>query len=89
MEKRRRLQDEYRFPGFRPRAGIKGVFGDSKARVIRLERTQKKLFADVARQCIGVITTRRCGGYGICHAGMHGFTWKWKFGESNARGVGR
>ena len=41
MEKRRRLLDEYRFPGFSPRAEIKGIFGDPKARVIRLKRTQK------------------------------------------------
>lgn len=34
MEKKRRLLDEYRFPGFSPIAEIKGIFGDSKARVI-------------------------------------------------------
>ncbi|MBE7446145.1 MAG: hypothetical protein HS132_13190 [Planctomycetia bacterium] len=41
MEKKRRLLDEYRFPGFVPRAEIKGIFGDSNARDIRLKRTQK------------------------------------------------
>ncbi|OOP55141.1 MAG: hypothetical protein AYP45_16460 [Candidatus Brocadia carolinensis] len=41
MRKKKRLLDEYRFPGFRPKAEIKGIFGDSKARVIRLVRTQK------------------------------------------------
>lgn len=33
--------DEYRSPGFRLKAVIKGIFGNSKARVIRLVRTQK------------------------------------------------
>jgi hypothetical protein len=41
MGKNRRLLDEYRFPGFRPRAEIQGVFGDPKARVIQFKRTQK------------------------------------------------
>ena len=33
--------NEYRFPGFRPETVIKVIFGDSKARVIRLVRTQR------------------------------------------------
>ena len=37
----RRLLDAYRFPGFRPQATIKGVFGDPKARVISLVRQKK------------------------------------------------
>ncbi len=41
MRKKKRLLDEYRFPGFRPKAEIKGIFGDSTVRVIRLVRTQK------------------------------------------------
>ena len=35
------MLDEYRFPGFRPKAEITGIFGDPKARGIRLERRQK------------------------------------------------
>jgi hypothetical protein len=30
MGKARRLLDEYRFPGYQPKAGVRGVFGDSK-----------------------------------------------------------
>jgi len=44
METRRRLVDLYRFPGFRPRASVRGVFGDPQARVVSLERRGKKLF---------------------------------------------
>jgi len=89
MGKKRRLQDEYRFPGFRPRSRIRGIFGDPKARVIRLERTQKKRYAVVAARYIGVITTRQYDGYGICHVGMSGYIWKWKSDGFNARGVGK
>lgn len=89
MEKKRRLLDEYRFPGFSPRAEIKGIFGDPKARVIRLKRTQKKLYAGVVGGFIGVITTRRCVGYGIYPVGMRGFTWKWKFCEYYVGSAGK
>ena len=81
MGKKRRLLDEYRFPGFVPRAEIKGIFGDSNARDIRLKRTQKKRYAGVVERFIGVIMTRRCVGYGIYPVEMHGFTWKLRCGE--------
>jgi len=87
MGKKRRLLDEYQFPGFRPRSTIQGIFGNPKARVIRLERTQKKRHADAVERFTGVTTTRQCDVYGTCPVGMHGSTWKWKFGESNANGV--
>ncbi len=38
----KRLLDEYRFPGFRPVAKIKGEFWDPKALIITLKRSQKK-----------------------------------------------
>jgi hypothetical protein len=40
--KPKRLADAYRFPGFQPRAMLRGVFGDRKARVITLVRRSKK-----------------------------------------------
>ena len=87
MKKQKRLLDEYRFPGFRPQAKIQGVFGDQKARIIRLERTQKKRFVDVAELCIEVITIKASGGYGIYPVEMHGFIWKWMSGEYYVEGV--
>jgi len=89
MGKKRRLLDEYQFPGFRPRSTIQGIFGKPGAWVIRLERTQKKRHAVAAARSIAVTTTRPCGGYGICPAGMPGFTWTWKFGGFAANGVAR
>ena len=83
------MLDEYRFPGFRPKAKIKGIFGDPRARVITLQRSQKKQHAVAAEQYIGVITTRQNDGYGTCPVGMHGSTWKWKSGESGANSVGK
>ncbi len=70
-------------------AKVKGVFGDPKARVITVQRTQKKRYAAVAVQCIEPITTRRYGAYGIFHVEMPEYIWNWKCGGSNARGSGR
>src|SRR5438094_4372481 len=33
VRRKRRLSDAYSFPGFRPEATVRGVFGDPKARV--------------------------------------------------------
>ena len=41
MSKRRTLSDLYRFPGCRPKKAVKGIFGDPRARVIKLERRKK------------------------------------------------
>ena len=76
MGKKRGLLDEYRFPGFRPRHDIHGIFGDPKARVIRLKRVQKKRHAAAVALYIGAITTRMCGEYGTCLAGTPVYTWK-------------
>jgi hypothetical protein len=57
MGKKRRLLDEYQFPGFRPQSEIQGIFGDPRARVIRLKKTQKKRFADAVARLIGDTTT--------------------------------
>jgi hypothetical protein len=89
MTKKKTLLDEYRFPGFRPRAEVKGVFGDGKARVLRLERGQKKLFAVVAALCIGVTTTGRRAGFGICPVAMYGYIWKCNSGGLDATNVAK
>jgi hypothetical protein len=78
MGKKRRLLDEYQFPGSRLRSKIQGIFGDPKARVIRLKRTQKKQHAVAAGQCIAVITTRQYDRDETCPVGMPGSIWKWK-----------
>ena len=82
--KRKRLLDAYRFAGFCPLEGVRGVFGDSKARVITLVRRSKKRSARnvVGRTRAG--TTARHGGCGICPAATRGSIWNSKFGGCNA-----
>src|SRR4030067_2900541 len=89
MVKKRGLLDEYKFPGVRTRSAIQGMVGDPKARIIRLERREKKRPVAFAGLCIGATTTRRDAGYGTCPAGMPGYTWRWRFGASGARGAGK
>jgi len=42
MKKKKRLWDTYSFPGYKPSPKVMGVFGDSQALVIKLERRGKK-----------------------------------------------
>ncbi len=79
MRKIKRLLDEYRFPGFRPVAKIKGKFGDSKARIIPLERRQKKRRAAVAEQFIEAIMTAKHDLFAIYHVVQSGFIWRWTY----------
>jgi hypothetical protein len=65
MRKRETLLNEYRFSGYNPIAELTGFFGDPKARVIQLNRIQKKQYAEIAALRIGAITTRRYGIFGI------------------------
>jgi transposase len=41
MGRARRLEDVYRFPAFRPRATVRGVFGDPKVRIVGLSGGEK------------------------------------------------
>ena len=80
MKKIKKLRDEYRFPGFYPKAAIKGKFRDNKARVIRLIRSQKKLNADVAESYIGVSMIIKSELSEIYHVAMPESIWQWKRG---------
>ena len=84
MGKKRRLLDEYQFPGVRPRSAIQGMFGDPKARIVWLDRTEKKRHAVAVAPCIAVITTRQYDRYGTCPAEMPGYIWLWRYGEFGA-----
>ena len=57
--KKKRLEDAYRFPGFRPSRWVRGVFGDSQVRIMVLERRQKKRLAAFAVKSTVHSTTRK------------------------------
>jgi len=65
------------------------MFGDPKARIIRLDRTQKKRYVANAGQFTGAIMTRRNGGYATCPVAMPVCMWKRIFGEYNAGNAGK
>lgn len=89
MVRYRRLWDTYRFPGFRPQHTVKGIFGDPKARVVRLVRRGKKRLVGFAVLFIPRFTTARPGRFGTSPAGMRAFTWKWRSDGWIAEGARR
>ena len=89
MGKYRRLWDTYSFRGFHPQHSVSGIFGDPKARVIRLIRRGKKQFVEPAALFTIPSTTGRFAGYETCPAGICASIWRWKFGASIAEGAKR
>jgi hypothetical protein len=83
-----RLSDTYRFPGFKPKEHIKGVFGEPETRIVRLERTGKKLPAGLVGEQAGPSMTRKPGVYVISPVGIPGFTLNLKPEGSSARRAG-
>ena len=77
-EKKKGLEYAYRFPGFRPSRWVRGVFGDPKARIVLLEREQKKQFAAFAVKSTVHFTTVRRGACGISPAAIRECIWMWK-----------
>lgn len=82
--RRRRLQDLYAFPGFRPLATVHGVFGDRKARLIKLVRRAKKRAAEAAVRCIARGTTARSVVYAISPVVARGYICSWRCGAFDA-----
>lgn len=78
MKKAKRLTDAYRFPGFIPQQIVVGVFGDPKARVIKLNRIEKKRIAQNAERSIGVFMTVRCAMFAIFRAATQGSILSWR-----------
>ena len=74
----------YRFPGFRPAPTVVGIFGDPKARVIRLQRRGKKRRAEPAGSSIIPGTTGRYAVFATCPVGTCESTWSWRSVESTA-----
>jgi hypothetical protein len=89
MARYRRLWDTYRFPGFRPEHTVSGIFGDPKARVIRLVRRGKKRLVVFVALFIKRFTTARREEFGTFPAGILASTWRWRFEEWLAEGAKR
>jgi hypothetical protein len=79
MRKHRRLWDTYRFPGFRPRSTVRGIFGDPKARIVFLDRRGKKRFAQPAAISSEDGTIASGAGCGIWRAEIIASTWSDRF----------
>ena len=77
--KHKRLLDAYRFAGFRPLELVRGVFGDSLARVITLVRRSKKRSAKCVAEHTRSGTTARGGAPAICPAATRGSIWSSRF----------
>ena len=85
--KKKRLEDAYRFPGFRPSRWVRGVFGDSQVRIMVLEREQKKRLAAFAVKSTVHSTTARYDPYEIFPAGIRECISRWSSGEWHAAAV--
>ncbi len=84
-----KLVDAYRFLGFCPSASAGGIFGDPKARVVRLVRRAKKHAVAPAGRCTAASTIARCGEFAISRAAIRGSSWRSRFDESVARAAAR
>jgi hypothetical protein len=73
------ILDAYRFPFFRPLEKIRGLFGDSKARIITLVRRSKKQSATPVAELNPVGTTRSSDEFAIFPVATHEFIWRSRF----------
>jgi hypothetical protein len=87
MAKLKRLQDVYRFPGFVPMVGVRGVFGDPWAVVITLHRRRKKPSAGCAVEDLAPSTTNGRDACATSRVATGGSISSSRFGESIALGV--
>lgn len=89
MRKIKRLTDCYKVPGFIPRHKVVGVFGDPKARVIKLYRIEKKRVVRNAAGSIADFMTARSAVSVIFHVATHGSILSWKSAAFTAGSAGK
>jgi len=88
-KRKRRLWDAYAFAGFRPEGTVRGIFGDPKARIIKLNRRSKKRDAPIAEACTTAGTIVRSGVYAICLAATRAYTLSLRSDASFAKRVAK
>lgn len=79
--KRKRLLDAYQFPFFRPLEKIRGIFGDSKARIITLVRRSKKQSAMLVAERTLSGTTRSFDEFATSPVATPASIWRSRFDE--------
>src|ERR1700722_16477379 len=89
MRKSMRLPDTYRFPGFRPAATVRGLFGEPKARVVSLRRDRKKRPVAPAGNPSAPSTTASSGASATCPAATPACSWRSRSDAWTAAGAGR
>ncbi len=89
MRKRLKLSDSYRFPCFKPKQTVTGIFGDPHARVVSLIRQGKKLSAVPAELFIGHSMTTRSKESATFPAATPVSTLICRYSASSARGAGK
>jgi len=57
MKEKKSLSALYSFPGFRARSQLKGIYQDQPARVVELQRRQKKQPVRCAAKALGASMT--------------------------------
>jgi hypothetical protein len=89
MRKKKTLYDAYQFPGFAPHRIVVGIFGDRHARVIKLDRQEKKQHAVVAAQCTDLSMTIKSAGSVTLSVVTRASIWNYRYGVSCAGAVAR
>jgi hypothetical protein len=85
----KKLEDAYRFPGFRPLPTVQGIFGDAHARVVTLTRREKKQSAVLAAWSTEASTTGSGGVYETFLAEDSAFSWTWRCAASSVGAAAR
>jgi len=62
--KARRLADAYAFPGFRPLAGVQGMFGDPQVRLVTLVRPGKNDLRGLRYRSLPLVRPQASSGTG-------------------------
>jgi len=89
MKKIKRLTDAYRVSEFKPQPIISGIFGDPKARIIRMNRIEKKHDVRIVERIIRVSMIERSAWYETCPAVTCGSSSNWRYAELPAGAAGR
>jgi len=75
MKTKKTLNDLYSFPGFRAHSKLKGMFGNSPARIVTLVRRQKKRYAAHAARPLVASTIARFIACGTWTLAARASTW--------------